>query len=115
MIIIVYLHLIARYYSYRNRSVACPNGRFDTQAEKIKNNFGEVAQQLASNLSDFTGCVQALKSSIDAIDSDWKHVSVQLTAKGSVNTRLQTARNPSTLQNSNKMPVEVLYSHLEKS
>jgi hypothetical protein len=101
--------------SYRNCGVTCPNGRFDIQAEKIKDSIGEVAQQLASNLADFTGCVQALKSSIDAIDSDWKHVCVQLTAKGSVNTRLLRGRNSSALQNSNKTPVEVLYSHLEKS
>lgn len=90
---------------------AALNGRFDVQAEKIKDQFGEIAVQLSTNLADISGCVQSLKSSIDATDVDWKHISLQLEANMSTKTRSQTTKESSG-RSAEKFSAQVLYNHL---
>ena len=87
------------------------NGRFDAHAEKIKHKIGEIAVQLSSNLADISGCVQSLKSSIDATDVDWKHVSLQIETNMSTKTRSQTIKETGS-RSAEKFSAQVLYNHL---
>ena len=87
------------------------NGRFDAQAEQIKEQFGAIAIQLSTNLADISGCVQSLKSSIDATDADWKHVSLQLETNMSKKTRSQTTKEAGS-RSAEKFSAQVLYNHL---
>ena len=93
------------------------SGRFDAQADRIKSQFGEIANSLASNLSDMPGCVLSLSSSIAATESDWKQV-IQQISVNSANTGMTRKTNKTKAISGSKSPnkpVEVLYTHLGKS
>ena len=108
-------------FIYRSESQNYQVGRFDAQADKIKEKFGEVAHQLALNLEDIAGCVQSFSSSVEATDADWKQINSQLILQNSSNSsssgilRPQSQRVISGANNLNKLPVDVLYTHLGKS
>ena len=108
-------------FIYRSESQIYQVGRFDAQADKIKEKFGEVAHQLALNLEDIAGCVQSFSSSVEATDADWKQINSQLNLQNPSNSsssgilRPQSRRVISGANNLNKLPVDVLYTHLGKS
>ena len=112
-------------FIYRSESQIYQVGRFDAQADKIKEKFGEVAHQLALNLEDIAGCVQSFSSSVEATDADWKQINSQLNLQNSLQNpsnssssgilRPQSQRVISGANNLNKLPVDVLYTHLGKS
>ena len=103
-------------FNFSDECNAYRSGRFDSEAEKIKNQFSEVAHHLASNLADITGCVQSFSSSVIATDTDWKQVSSQISTNMAGKTRSKAVKTVLDISpGPNKLPIDVLYNHLAKS
>lgn len=104
---------------YRDNNDAIAAGRFDSQTDRIKEQFGEVATKLSKVLTDMNGYVENLNTSLAATEFTFKQINQQMISNMSNKTRSHTKSKQITGASSSsgsgqKAPVEILFQHLEK-
>mmetsp|Transcript_30465 Transcript_30465/g.29086 ORF Transcript_30465/g.29086 Transcript_30465/m.29086 type:complete len:156 (-) Transcript_30465:252-719(-) len=90
-------------------------GRFDTQAERIKDQFHKVSEKLAINITDSAGYVKSLNENLIASESQWKQSKDQSVTNMAKNTRSHKKTLNSNSLSTSELPVQVLFNHLSQS
>jgi hypothetical protein len=90
-------------------------GRFDNQAEKIKEQFHKVTEKLAINITESAGYVKSLNDNLIASESQWNQSKSQAVTSMAKNTRSHRKALNSNSFNSCELPVQVLFNHLSQS